>query len=315
METPRRPITILDKVDEIHSSVIAEIEKLKDDLKQDRLLQPNTIFERKFEAGEEIAGRYIVEEMVGSGKVSEMYRVRDKFNPIVGAKFALEVLHGNSEMNKKVYENEIKIRSQADNQHIGRFIFADRVSSHDFVLVLEYIDGDTMSDWMKIHSNQLRWSEFGEIIKQILLGLSYLHDNDFVHGDIQPKNIVIENKKNKIKIVSFGSSGMIGDIIHEHDGNKAYQPPDISVYGKHPGQDTYAVGLIMYEYIYGGKPFAIPAGKAFDEIKASLPEPLLAETKPFVRNIIMQACHPVLVKRFKTAQSMLKAMKDAKLIK
>ncbi len=89
------------------------------------------------------------------------------------------------------------------------------------------------------------------VVRNVLRGLSALHDNRFVHGDIKPTNIMIDIQGD-IKLVDFGRAARIGEQVNILLGSPLYMAPEI--HRREPGQvqsDLFSVGLVMLECLKG----------------------------------------------------------------
>jgi len=105
------------------------------------------------------------------------------------------------------------------------------------------------------------------IIKQILFGLKYLHENQrkIIHYDLKPQNILFHS--GEIKITDFGLCKVIEDsnttrleLTSQGVGTYWYLPPECFETGDPPPKistkvDIWSVGVIYYEMMFGEKPF------------------------------------------------------------
>lgn len=145
-----------------------------------------------------------------------------------------------------------------DSPHVIRTVEQVR-PRHFLYYVLEYIEGQTLEQWIEDQST-LDLTVIRNIVSQAISGLRAFHRLDMLHQDIKPGNIMITTE-GVVKIVDFGSTKIAGiaDIStpierSELLGTKNYTAPEYLL-GK-PGttqSDLFALGCIVYEMITGGK--------------------------------------------------------------
>ena len=125
----------------------------------------------------------------------------------------------------------------------------------DVYLVFEYMEHDLCS---LIHSNFFyEKSQIKLIIYQLLQGLQYLHQNNVLHRDIKPQNILVNNK-GEIKIGDFGLSRIFSEFIkNKRYTNRVvtrwYRCPELLLgetnYG--PAIDIWSIGCVFWEILTG----------------------------------------------------------------
>lgn len=119
------------------------------------------------------------------------------------------------------------------------------------------------------------------IVKEVLDGLAYLHDNRVVHRDLKPENIMlISNQEGETfaKIVDFGLADYNNITLKKGAGTPIYMAPEIvssKVYSEKV--DIWSVGVITYLLLSGRPPFnGKDRAELFHNIKRG--EPSFAES-------------------------------------
>lgn len=127
--------------------------------------------------------------------------------------------------------------------------------------VTEYIDGQTLRDWMNQHSKP-DIKEVRLLVEQIATGLRAFHRLEMLHQDLKPENIMID-ASGKVKIIDFGSTKIAGiaEITSPIErlnllGTKNYTAPEYLL-GKTGSNrsDIFSLGVITYELLTGKLPY------------------------------------------------------------
>lgn len=133
--------------------------------------------------------------------------------------------------------------------------------------VTEYINGQTLRDWMNVHSRP-DITQVRLIVEQIATGLRAFHRLEMLHQDLKPENIMLD-AKGQVKIIDFGSAKIAGiaEITTPIQrlnllGTKNYTAPEYLL--GQPGStrsDIFSLGVITYELLTG----KLPYGDAFQK--------------------------------------------------
>jgi serine/threonine protein kinase len=202
-------------------------------------------------------GKYEIIRPIGKGAMGEVFLGKD---PVLGREVAIKTIQAGEKFNE-----EAKKKLFFEAQATARLIHPNIVTVFDYgeqgdkaYLVMEYIEGDTLE---ALIANGTPKQALLEILAQVCEGLAYAHEENVVHRDIKPGNILISHrgKKNQVKIVDFGvaqnDSSQPGEA--EWMGTVYYMAPEyIKTQKATPSSDLFAVGAIIYEILSGGrKPF------------------------------------------------------------
>eukprot|EP00850_Spirogloea_muscicola_P003027 SM000012S25289 [mRNA] locus=s12:139459:141428:- [translate_table: standard] len=200
--------------------------------------------------------------VLGQGAGGRVYKVRHRLTNKVYALKVIANKHDDAVRQQIVQEMQILQRSRCQQivQCYNVFDVGGQIS-----FVLEYMDGGTLSDVMKLYG-QIPEPYLVEVTKQVLLGLIYLHTNHIVHRDIKPSNLLI-NRRQEVKIADFGVSSMLENTLaqcNSYVGTSAYMAPERInpeiTSGKYNGyaSDIWSLGLTLLECLQGRFPYAIP---------------------------------------------------------
>jgi serine/threonine protein phosphatase PrpC/predicted Ser/Thr protein kinase len=237
------------------------------------------------------------------------------------------------ETNEQVVIKTPSIDLQKDEAYLERFLMeewiAKRINSahvlkpcsqsriHNYVYtVTEYIEGQTLSQWM-LDNPKPDLESVREIIEQIAKGLRAFHRLEMIHQDLRPENIMID-KTGTVKIIDFGSTLVAG--IDEIDtpiqqfhiqGTAQYTAPEYflgemgSIYS-----DQFSLGVITYQMLCGRLPYG--AGVAKTKTKAAQRklnyQSVLDEERDipaWVDDAIKIAVHPDPYKRYEALSEFL----------
>ena len=147
---------------------------------------------------------------------------------------------------------------------------------NEIIIVLKYIEGNTLGYYLKEKNFNLTEIEVANIIQQIAFGVEYLHKFGIVHRDLKPDNIMIITKKEDnniiIKIMDFGFSKIVSkeEKLMEGLGTLYYAAPElIQNLPYNLEVDIWSLGVIIYYMFTGCYPFS---GKNEDEIEEKILE-------------------------------------------
>jgi serine/threonine-protein kinase len=207
--------------------------------------------------GETIAGRYEVEELVGHGGMSSVYKARDA---LLERHVALKILHEQYSSDEDFVERfKREARSVAQLQHPNIVTVIDRgeEDGRQFI-VFEYIDGENLKEHV-VRQGRLGVHEALEIALEVARGLAFAHDQGLIHRDVKPQNILL-NGDGRAKVTDFGIArtldvdGMTqtGTVL----GTSNYIAPEqASGQRVDAHSDVYALGAVLYELLAGEVPF------------------------------------------------------------
>jgi predicted Ser/Thr protein kinase len=209
-------------------------------------------------AGDRIADRYEIEEVVGSGGMSTVFRAHDEQ---LDRRVAIKILHDRfADDGEYVARFRQEARSVAQLAHPNIVTVIDRGEDRgQQFIVFEFIDGENLKDLIR-RSAPLPVREAIETAVVVADGLAFAHERGLVHRDVKPQNVLL-SKDGAIKVTDFGIArslevdhGMTqtGTVV----GTAEYLAPEQASGGVvSPAADVYSLGVVLWEMLTGRVPF------------------------------------------------------------
>ena len=214
--------------------------------------------------GKKLDGLYEVKELIGSGGMANVYKavMLGRNGPVpAGTVVAVKVLRQEYTHDPELvrrFKNESKAISLLNHPNIVK-VYDVSVSENLQYIVMEYVDGMTLREYLNERGGKLTSRETVHFISQILKALDHAHRNGVVHRDIKPQNIMLLDN-GQLRMMDFGIA-RISRAENQLTGGKAMG----SVHYISPEQakgdetdftsDIYSVGVMMYEMLSGHLPF------------------------------------------------------------
>jgi serine/threonine-protein kinase len=232
-----------------------------------------------------VAGRYELEELVGTGGMSSVYRAHDR---LLDRKVALKVLHAHYSDDPEYVERfRREARAVATLSHPNVVTVIDRgeQDGREFI-VFEYVDGENLKRLIE-RREPLSVERALELAIQIARGLAVAHREGLVHRDVKPQNVLL-NGDGQAKVTDFGIARALdvqrgvtqtGTVL----GTSDYIAPEQAQGLRADEQsDVYALGVVLYELLtkqvpFPGENFVAVAMRHINE-----PPPSVRERRPDV---------------------------------
>lgn len=208
--------------------------------------------------GKKLDGRYELVSLCGVGGMANVYKATDLENGnTVAVKILRDEFLSNEELVRR-FKNESKAISLLSQKNIVK-VYDVSVSDVIQYIVMEYIDGMSLADYIERSDEKLKWKVAVFFIEQILTALSHAHEKGVVHRDIKPQNIMLL-EDGTLKVMDFGIARLSRSdsrtVTEKAIGSVHYISPeqakgDIT----DPKADIYSTGIILYEMLTGFLPF------------------------------------------------------------
>jgi len=177
--------------------------------------------------------------------------------------------------------------------------------------VTEYIDGQTLAQWM-IDNPKCDLETMRGIIEQVTKGLRAFHRKEMLHQDLRPENIMIDGA-GTVKIIDFGSTRVAGVLEAGPDiggegilGTLQYTAPECFIGEAAQRQsDYFSLGVIAYQMLTGKLPYGTQVSKARTRTQQKKLKYINAQTcntrvPDWIDGVLEKAVHPDPLKRYET---------------
>jgi serine/threonine protein kinase len=265
-------------------------------------------------------GKFEILRRIGKGAMGEVFLGRDT---VLGREVAIKTILSSSS-----FGEEAKARFQREAQSTALLNHPNIVTVYEFgedeglhFLAMEYLEGDDLDSL--IQKRALSRAEFLEVLAQVCEGLAFAHEHEVIHRDVKPANILVirRGKRLTAKLMDFGVALVNQSSLTEQGvwmGTVNYMAPEYLDTGKaSTSSDLFAVGVMLYEVISGGrKPFiGETTTMVLNSILRNTPQPFLPEEIQEVAPELLKVTRKALAKkpgdRFPTAESLAIAIREA----
>lgn len=289
--------------------------------------------------GDVLKGRYTISDgdLLGKGGMGAVYRAHDN---LYGTDCALKELtldhlptkeeitrlragdggaraggarprRGMREAAIALFQREAQLLAKLEHRNLPK-VFDYFEENDNYYLVMTLIQGENLADKMGPDGDQpLPERQVVEWMNQVLDALEYCHQNQVVHRDVKPSNIIVTSER-KVFLVDFGiarSDSLGGALsLSVPVGTRDYCPPEQYSSGSVDARsDIYSVGATMYRLLTGEIP--LDAGSRSSGTKLSSPRAIVSTVSPAVDAAVMKALELHRDRRFQTITEFRRALK------
>ena len=199
---------------------------------------------------------YVVDRRrIGKGSFSTIYKCR---HSDTDKQYALKEITIDKNKNKTSIKREFEIMRKLNHENIVKIhdVIID-TQLNNIYFIMDYYEYGDLSKFL--NKKPLKEKFTRKYMKQLSNGLKYLLDNNILHRDLKPQNILL-SKNYDIKITDFGFATYYtkDTIINTLCGSPMYMAPEIiTKNGYDYKSDLWSVGIILYEMIHGYTPFNV----------------------------------------------------------
>ncbi|MCF0104620.1 MAG: serine/threonine protein kinase, partial [Eggerthellaceae bacterium] len=259
--------------------------------------------------GQVLGGRYKITELIGSGGMAQVFRAQDTvLGRIVAVKLMLPQFATDEEFKSRFRQEASAIANLQSPFIVNVYDWGEE--GQNYYIVMEFVRGSDLKTGIK-QRGALNQRKVAEIGMQVCQALSVAHNQDIVHRDTKPQNIMVQPDGN-VKVMDFGIAHAKNTLKNKTTnvlGTAHYISPE-QAQGKDvgPQSDIYSLGCCLYEAATGKLPFdgddaVSVAMKQVNEIP-TLPSTINKNIDPNLERIIMHAMEKDPKKRYATVNEM-----------
>jgi serine/threonine-protein kinase len=204
-------------------------------------------------AGQTLAGRYEVLDLIGAGGMGEVYRARDReLDELVALKVIRDDLLAVPEVLER-FRTEVKLARRVTHRSVARAY--ELVVTPDVTFyTMELIVGTSL---MARLANRRRFAvtEAASIATALCDALGAAHAAGIVHRDVKPENVLLADD-GRIVLTDFGIAAAAREGAGDLGGTPRYMAPEQAAGATPtPAADIFALGVVLYEMLTGAPGF------------------------------------------------------------
>lgn len=239
--------------------------------------------------------RYLIKKTIGGGGMANVYLATDT---ILNRDIAVKVLrleYANDEEFIERFHREAQAATSLSHPNIVN-IFDVGEEEHILYMAMEYVDGLTLKEYIQRYG-PIGVEESLNIMQQVTSAIAHAHENDLVHRDIKPQNILMDGS-GQVKVTDFGIAIALSatSLTRTNSilGSVHYLSPEQARGGMATKKsDIYSLGIVLFELLTGKLPFSgqSPVSIALKHLQSDPPSvrtinPSIPQS---VENIVLQA--------------------------
>lgn len=269
--------------------------------------------------GELLLGRYLLEDKIGEGGMGTVFIAHDsELDRKVAVKLLAAALVNDTEVRER-FEREARLTAKLDHPNI---IPIYDVGSHEGrpFIVMKLLQGDSLVGRLRAKGG-FTADETLKLMRQLALGLDYLHGQGFIHRDIKAANIFV-SPEGLATILDFGilrqksattgitKTGMVMGTPHYMAPEQALGLKDVD-----HRVDLYALAVVLFECLTGTLPFEADSELRLIQLQAHAPVPEILDRAPWIPRPVADVVKKALSKkpddRYGTAAELVAALEAA----
>jgi tRNA A-37 threonylcarbamoyl transferase component Bud32 len=262
-------------------------------------------------------GRFRLEERIGSGGMSTVYRA---FDETLERWVAIKVLHADmlqDDAQLERFRREARAAARLSDPHVVTVIDAGEDDGRPFI-VFEYVEGETLKARIR-RFGRLPVAEAIAYAIEIGRALEAAHAERIVHRDVKPQNVLID-PEGRAKVTDFGIARSLGldglTAAGRVLGTTDYVAPEQAIgEGATEQSDIYSLGICLWEMLTGYVPFKgeNQVSVAMQHVRDPIPDVtrFRPEVSAVLASVVDRATRKELKNRYATVDEMVRDLEQA----
>jgi len=256
-----------------------------------------------------VENRYRLVRLLGKGAMGAVYEATDiRIGRTVAIKILSGAMFGNRDALRR-FEKEARTTGRLKHRNVVTIFDFGTLTTEGAFLVMELVRGESLRQVLD-REKKLGSRMMIDWFTQVLDGIEAAHEAGIIHRDLKPANILVtrgDDEPTRLCILDFGLAREIesdesvtvpGTIM----GTFGYMAPE-QLRGERADKrsDLFAVGVMIYEALYGKRPFA---GKTYTDMRASMAKRLTFDPEGKWPSFLQRALEIDANRRFASAGEM-----------
>lgn len=244
--------------------------------------------------------------VLGTGSMATVVLARDTaLKRLVAVKLLRKELSADPTCRSR-FEREAQAAARLSHDGVTTIYSVGRLDNDEPYIVMEYVDGNNLRDVLLAHG-PLGIDDAVGFLEQISSALAAAHEQNIVHRDVKPANVLIDNKSSRAMLTDFGVAALLETgsetmtrltQVDERLGDPRYMSPEQLRGDAVTGQsDMYGLGIIGYELLTGKGPFDDAETRNMAGAHLRRPPPELSQLRSDVPKALSFALKRCLAKR------------------
>jgi eukaryotic-like serine/threonine-protein kinase len=214
--------------------------------------------------GSTVAGRYLIEEVIGEGGMATVYRATQKLTERTVAMKIMNASLAREAVVRERFRREAKNAQKLSHPNIIEIFDQGETDDGTAYIVMELLKGHSLAEVVSKGALEIQRALL--LMIQAARGIARAHDLDVIHRDLKPENIFlvqVDDGLEFVKLLDFGialskqDSRLTG--AGEIFGTPQYMAPERITAGEPgPPADLYSLGVVFFEMVTGQLPFDAP---------------------------------------------------------